>query len=467
MRKNNSFSKKNHFSEIDDIHDERMFLSMKETLHNPLKVIKSKDLLNYFYKDNSSEKESTKLNSANKNINISELEETNNKTDEKNLNKFIQEKDYEDIIYTTTPIIYPENNFDKINQDENNNIITDMNEISEKKNKTKNKNKKEAFKQIKNIAKDITDKINNFQICESTSKYSIEQSYPKSNINQFYRTLKDINNQFFPFEFIDYSFSDMTNNKKSKNLSSRINKVKIRTYKPKNNVKITRTEGDLYKREMALMKKREIKLEEIRKKEMEEENSELTYKPKINKISEKLTKNKMPIYKRLKEIEIEKNIKMEKIKENIDKTEKGKNTYFNSNNPKNKFNEEDFNNWLISNENWNMKKINKLNNIKNEVMKEQEFNEEVPFQFKPKINKNSEKLFKSNYELSSIPASERLCYGTESKEEYCKRIQNQEKMNFIPEINKGYPISDKYYDFMKRDQFQIYYENMKRDKNKK
>jgi len=51
MRKNNSFSKKNHFSEIDDIHDERMFLSMKETLHNPLKVIKSKDLLNYFYKE--------------------------------------------------------------------------------------------------------------------------------------------------------------------------------------------------------------------------------------------------------------------------------------------------------------------------------------------------------------------------------------------------------------------------------
>ena len=74
---------------------------------------------------------------------------------------------------------------------------------------------------------------------------------------------------------------------------------------------------------------------------------------------------------------------------------------------------------------------------------------------------------KSNYELSSIPASERLCYGTESREEYSKRINNQEKMNFIPEINKGYPISDKYYDFMKRDQFQIYYENMKRDKNKK
>ena len=170
MRKNNSYSKKNHFSKIDDIQDDRMFLSMKETLHNPLKVIKSKDLLNYFYKDNSSEKDYTKIYSTNKNnninINFSELEETNNKTDEKTLNKFIQEKDYEDIIYTTTPMIYPENNFDKIREEEDTNIITDTNIISEKKTKTKNQNKKEAFKQIKNIAKDITDRINAFQICE-------------------------------------------------------------------------------------------------------------------------------------------------------------------------------------------------------------------------------------------------------------------------------------------------------------
>jgi hypothetical protein len=175
----------------------------------------------------------------------------------------------------------------------------------------------------------------------------------------------------------------------------------------------------------------------------------------------------MPIYKRLKQIEIEKNIKMEKIRENIVKTEKNKNLYLNANNQKNKFNEEDFNNWLISNENWNMKKINKLNNIKNEVMKEQEFNEEGPFKFKPTINKNSERLFKSNYILSNIPTSERLCYGTETKEDYSKRIQMEEKMDFIPEINKNYPISDKYYDFMKHDQFQIYYENMQKNKNKK
>jgi hypothetical protein len=200
---------------------------------------------------------------------------------------------------------------------------------------------------------------------------------------------------------------------------------------------------------------------------MEEENSELTYKPKINKKSEKLTKNKMPIYKRLKEIEIKKNIKIEKIKENIDKNEKN-NQYINNenNNQKNKFNEEDFQNWLISNEKWKLKKLNKLNNIMNEVKKEQEINEES-FEFKPKINKNSEKLFKANYILASIPTSERLCYGTETKEDYSRRIQNEEKLDFIPEINKDYPISEKYYDFMKEDQYQIYYEDMMKNKEKK
>ena len=212
------------------------------------------------------------------------------------------------------------------------------------------------------------------------------------------------------------------------------------------------------------MKKKELKLEEIRKKEIEEENNELTYKPKINKKSEKLTKNKMPIYKRLKEIEIKKNIKMEKIRENIEKNEKNKNMEINT---INKFNEEEFKNWLISNENWTVKKNIKLNNIKNEVMKEQEFNEEGPFKFKPTINKNSERLFKSNYILSNIPTSERLCYGTETKEDYSKRIQMEEKMDFIPEINKNYPISDKYYDFMKEDQFQIYYDNIQKNKTKK
>ena len=329
MRKRNSFSSNKNIPEIDDIKDgERMFLSMKETLHNPLKVIKSKELLNYFYKDNLIEKEENdtkKLNSSNKiNTNFYELEETNNKTDEKNINKFIQEKDYEDIIFTTTPMIYQGNIKDSIEEDENYINVKINTEPKNEEKEKKKENKRKALKQIKNIAKDISDKINSFKICETTSKYSIEQSYPKSNINQFYKTIKDFSNQYFPFEYINYSFSDLDKNKNNKqNLTTQINKKTInknqkrdnkypdlmdnyRTYIPNNNIKIFPNENDIYTREMALMKKKEQKLEEIRKKEMEEENSELTYKPKINKKSEELTKNIMPIYKRLKEIEIKK-----------------------------------------------------------------------------------------------------------------------------------------------------------------
>ena len=217
MRKNNSFSKINNnpISELNEINEEKMFLSMKETLHNPLKVIKSKELLEYFYKDN----ESTKLNSSSKktNKNFSELEETNNKTGEKNINtnKYIQEKDYEDIIFTTTPMIYPENNLDKISNEENFCNLNINTEPKKEEKETKKENKRKALNKIKNIAKEISDKINSFQICESTSKYSIEQSYPKSNINKYYKTIKDFNNQYFPFEFINYSFSD-TNNEKNK-----------------------------------------------------------------------------------------------------------------------------------------------------------------------------------------------------------------------------------------------------------
>ena len=102
----------------------------------------------------------------------------------------------------------------------------------------------------------------------------------------------------------------------------------------------------------------------MRKKEIEEELSELQHKPKINHISKKMIKNKTPIYKRIKQIELEKNNKIEKIKENINKN----NTEYSfiSNN-KQKFNEEDFKKWLISNEKWNVKKKIKLNNIKKEI----------------------------------------------------------------------------------------------------
>ena len=315
MKKTNSFSKINFNSKIDDEEEEKMFFSMKETLHNPLKIIKSKELLDFFYKDNYStekEKKSTNVNSSNKkdkntfyetnkinkDINFEELEETNNKTEDKNIllnneNNYEIEKDYEDIIYTTTPMIYPDNNnFDKLEEGEKNKEIIDTEPRKEgkEKNKEKKSENKKAWNKIKNIAKDITEKINSFKICETTSKYSIEQSYPKNNINQFYKTVTDLNNQILPFEFINYSFSELEKNNKEnlKKIKKGQNKTKnqlrknnnkypdlmnnYRTYinfRNRSNIKISRNDDDIYTREMALKKKKENKLEEIRKKEIE------------------------------------------------------------------------------------------------------------------------------------------------------------------------------------------------------
>ena len=113
-----------------------------------------------------------------------------------------------------------------------------------------------------------------------------------------------------------------------------------------------------------------------------------------------------------------------------------------------------------------MKKNIKLNNIKKEIKSEEDLNNEE-FKFHPKIDKNSDKIFKLNNNLSFLPVTDRLCYSKEikSKEEAGHRKKNDEKLTFIPQINKDYPISDKYYDFMKKDQFQIYYQNLKNNNN--
>ena len=102
-----------------------------------------------------------------KDINFEELEETNNKTEDKNIllnneNNYEIEKDYEDIIYTTTPMIYPDNNnFDKLEEGEKNKEIIDTEPRKEgkEKNKEKKSENKKAWNKIKNIAKDITEKI--------------------------------------------------------------------------------------------------------------------------------------------------------------------------------------------------------------------------------------------------------------------------------------------------------------------
>ena len=523
MRRTNSFSNGILYQNNNDKNSEKMFLSMKETLHHPLEKIKSKELLNVFYL-NKSQKEKNSINNiptqeikqdnpielinnlneeeSNNNYmkNYNENNNNNSKLDDigyknsdinTNYNKYKNKgNSSENIDFNTSPNTTPDSNLDKIENVENNIINTEPIKPN-----ISLQNEKSALNEIKNIALNIKYKINSFKICENTSKISIEQTNTNNDKNNYLSSLNKVNinsnitNDTSPFEFFNYSLSNTSNNPKKiigqdinliNKFTAKINDLKIELKKKEiqneqiniknknnskekqkqnnynyrnyiqniSNPKIMIPEDDIYTRSMAMREKKEMKLEQIRQKEMEEELKEFIFKPKINNISKKITKNKKHIYKRLKEIEIEKNNKIEKIKENINKNDI-------NNNCKQKFNEDDFKKWLISNENWNVKKLIKLNSIKNEVQLEENLHNEE-YKFHPTINKNSEKLFKSNYSLSSLPVSDRLCYTKDNKEQCSKKKNIEDNLTFIPKINKEYPISDKYYKFMEKDQFQIY-----------
>ena len=57
MKKTNSFSNEMIYPNNNENNSDKMFLSIKETLHHPLKKIRSKDLLDCFYIDKNQKEE--------------------------------------------------------------------------------------------------------------------------------------------------------------------------------------------------------------------------------------------------------------------------------------------------------------------------------------------------------------------------------------------------------------------------
>ena len=97
-----------------------------------------------------------------------------------------------------------------------------------------------------------------------------------------------------------------------------------------------------------------------------------------------------------------------------------------------------------------------MEKIKNLINREKE--ETEIFEFKPKINKNSEKIFYNKHMRTKYPVEERLINGKEAKESSIKKIEEEQLLSFIPVINKDYEIRNKYYEFMEEDQAEIYNE---------
>ena len=219
----------------------------------------------------------------------------------------------------------------------------------------------------------------------------------------------------------------------------------------------------IYKRDLLLKEQKEKKLEDMRKRKIEVEMSEMQGVPKINDNSKKIAKNNIPIYKRVNEIENIKKVNTEKIKELIIKEKDITANTINDKCAKNIFDKDNFNKWLLLNENWNLKKNIKMEKLKNN--NNQEKMESEDFQFKPQINKNSEKIFYNYYIYSQYPVIERMSKAKEHKEASIKKIQDEELLSFRPDVNKDYQIRNKYYEFMGEDQVEIYNDLKEKIKN--
>ena len=304
------------------------------------------------------------------------------------------------------------NNYNKYNN--NNSFSGNINNTNDNNNNNNNNYQKRTKRNSSNIS-DINTKNSSFTH-NSISKINIP-------INNFSPFEKKINNNYIN-HINDNSIYNNNNN----------------------NIKIINSNLDVYQKQMAKKLKTEIQLEQKRKEKILKELKEIKKIPKINNNSRKLSKNNLPIYQRLKLIEKKHNENIDKIKQEIFFENFITNTKFNNNNKK--YDENEFKCWINKNENWNMNRQIKRENIKREF-KIQENEEEY---FKPNININSINIMKTKNE-SFI---ERQSFILEDKENKINEIKKKLTPSFTPNINKNYKISEKYYDFMKYDQIKIY-----------
>ena len=200
---------------------------------------------------------------------------------------------------------------------------------------------------------------------------------------------------------------------------------------------------DIYSKQMALKLKTEMKLDEIRKRNHEEEMKHLQQKPIINTKSKQICKkNGKTFLERLNE---------EQNKKLINQQHK----LINNNKPplpkKQIRSKEEFDKWIEKNEKWNHERKIKIEHLKNAIQILEDDSEDLTFC--PTINKNSKCIVE---EKGQIPINERIEGIIETKNSYVKRKQQEILPSFTPRINTSYKISEEYYDFMKDDQEEIY-----------
>ena len=201
---------------------------------------------------------------------------------------------------------------------------------------------------------------------------------------------------------------------------------------------------DIYDKHMAMKLKTEMKLEEIRKRNHEEEMKSLRQKPIINNKSRQLCKNSKSFLERLND-------------NNEERTKRLTNRQHKANDSKPPLpkkpirSKEEFDKWIERNEKWNYERKVKIEHLKNAIQLLEDDSEELTFS--PVINKNSKCIVE---EKGQIPLNERIEGIIETKNSYVRKKQQEILPSFTPRINTSYKISEEYYDFMKDDQEEIY-----------
>ena len=255
--------------------------------------------------------------------------------------------------------------------------------------------------------------IKNFKEKNNNNNRNINND--NNNINNNLNN-KNKNKEIEQSTIYDYSFM---NDKYLKKINKK--KEKRKSYKKKN-------EKSIYERNIERQKEKEKKLELMRKEEEKKNYKEIQNKPNIYEKSKKIIKNNIePVYIRL----------------NNDKN-KNKNKNNNNNNVINdneykidkKFNEEEFNYWLKLNTTREQMKRAKLNYLKKEIEENNKLineNFENNLTFKPKINKNSQKIcdikYNNNFE-------NRLIEYQNEKNQKLEQIYKENTPSFIPKINE-------------------------------
>ena len=322
-------------------------------------------------------------------------------------------------------------------------------------------NKYNQINSTYNLTKNFSRNKNNYfnSVLQKSSTFNqnnitIKNNW-KSTLNLNARNTKDKTNK--TIEYQNDVIINMKNNfKKNKNMSRNIvhNLVSDNNnIYSGNTIKKSVDNGYIYKKfiEGNKFKKRInpnikiYKLEDIRKKIIEDEIIAIQNKSKINDISQSIVKNYLPIYKRANNIENKKKLNTEIIEELTIKDKKIKeNTIYNKY-AKNISDEKNIIN--LSNQLKDLKKF-----IKNEKIKEDYY------KFKSSINKNNGKIYDNKYINNNFSVISKLKNegkeskrSRESKESYIIKNEDEELFTFRPDINKSFQIKNQFYEYMDKE----------------